>query len=127
MKSRVHHSRETVRFATKLAFALLFSGLCGCASDLATVKAKPARLPTGLRVEEPLASATKCLLAAEHEQSSVALGHDLVAAKMSYEVLERHPKNESARAIYSILYRAFGLGVSVVKSLRFLGHDFYAA
>jgi pimeloyl-ACP methyl ester carboxylesterase len=74
---------------------------CGCASHLATVKTQPARLPTGLRAEEPLDSATKHLMTAEHEQPSIALGHDLLAAKISYGVLERHPKNESARSIYN--------------------------
>jgi pimeloyl-ACP methyl ester carboxylesterase len=62
---------------------------------------KPARLPGTLVVEEPLDSATKYLVAAEHEQSLAALGHDLLAAKISYEVLERQPKNESARSIYN--------------------------
>jgi pimeloyl-ACP methyl ester carboxylesterase len=52
-------------------------------------------------VERPLDAATKCLLAAEHEQPSVALGHDLLAAKTSYGVLEQEPKNESARSIYN--------------------------
>jgi hypothetical protein len=52
-------------------------------------------------VEEPLDSATKFLLAAEHEQPFAALGHDLLAAKISYGVLERQPKNESARSIYN--------------------------
>src|SRR6478736_273859 len=89
------------RVAANCGFALLVSGLCGCAAHLATVKTEPARLPTGLRVEEPLDSATKYLLAAEHEQPSVALGHDLLAAKISYGVLVRQPKNESARSIYN--------------------------
>src|SRR6266481_5072379 len=93
--------KRNARFVTKFAFALLVSGLCGCAALLATVKTQPARLPTGLRVEEPLESATKYLVTAEHEQPSAALGHDLLAAKISYGVLERHPKNESARSIYN--------------------------
>jgi pimeloyl-ACP methyl ester carboxylesterase len=80
---------------------LLLAASCGCASHLATVKTKPARLTTGLRVEEPLDSATKYLVAAEHEQPLAALGHDLLAAKISYGVLERYPKNESARSIYN--------------------------
>src|SRR5580765_2445495 len=87
--------------AAKCGFALLLFQLCGCAAHLATVKTEPARLPTGLRVEEPLESATKCLLAAEREQPSAALGHDLLAAKISYGVLVRKPKNESARSIYN--------------------------
>jgi pimeloyl-ACP methyl ester carboxylesterase len=80
---------------------LFLAGLCGCASHLATVKTKPARLPAGLRAEESLEPATRYLSVAEHEQPSIALGHDLLAAKISYGVLERHPKNESARSIYN--------------------------
>src|SRR6266568_3003798 len=83
----------------RCGFALLLFQCCGCA-HLATVKTQPARLPTGLRAEEPLDSARKHLMTAEHEQPSLALGHDLLAAKISYGVLERHPKNESARSIY---------------------------
>ncbi|HEV3098541.1 MAG TPA: alpha/beta fold hydrolase [Candidatus Udaeobacter sp.] len=52
-------------------------------------------------MEEPLHSATKYLLAAEHEPPLPALGYDLLAAKISYGVLERQPKNESARSIYN--------------------------
>jgi len=89
------------RVAARCGFALLLFQLCGCAAHLATVKTEPARLPTGLRVEEPLESATKYLLAAEHEQPWAALGHDLLAARTSYGVLERKPKNESARSIYN--------------------------
>jgi pimeloyl-ACP methyl ester carboxylesterase len=84
----------------RCGFALVLFQCCGCA-HLATVKTQPARLPTGLRAEEPLDSATKHLMTAEHEQPSIALGHDLLAAKISYGVLERHPKNESARSIYN--------------------------
>ena len=86
--------------AARCSFALLLFQLCGCAAHLATVRTEPARLPTGLRVEEPLESATKLLIAAEREQPSAALGPDLLAAKISYGVLERQPKNESARSIY---------------------------
>src|ERR1700730_12375787 len=89
------------RFAAKCGFALLLFQLCGCAAHLATVKTEPARLPTGFRVEEPLESATKYLLAAEHEQPWAALGHDRLATRISYGVLERKPKNESARSIYN--------------------------
>src|SRR5436309_4370379 len=85
----------------RCGFALLLFQYCGCASHLATVKTIPARLATGLHVEEPLDSGTKYLLAAEHEQPLAALGHDLLAARISYGVLERHPKNESARSIYN--------------------------
>src|SRR4029077_1841193 len=84
----------------RCGFALLLFQYCGCA-HLATVKTIPARLATGLHVEEPLDSGTKYLLAAEHEQPLPALGHDLLAAKISYGVLERQPKNESARSLYN--------------------------
>ncbi|HJW37972.1 MAG TPA: hypothetical protein VJ420_05085, partial [Candidatus Udaeobacter sp.] len=52
-------------------------------------------------MEEPLDSATKYLAAAEHEQALPALGHDLLAVKISEGVLERQPKNGSARSIYN--------------------------
>src|SRR6266550_203309 len=84
----------------RCGFALLLFQCCGCA-HLATVKTQPARLPTGLRAEEPLDSARKHLMTAEHEQPSIALGHDLLAAKISYGVLERQPKDESARSTYN--------------------------
>src|SRR6266513_3780390 len=88
-------------FAAKYGLALFFFQCCGCASHLATVKTIPARLTTGLDVEGSLVSATKYLLAAEHDQPLAALNHDLLAAKISYEVLERQPKDESARSIYN--------------------------
>jgi len=81
--------------------SLLLVGFCGCASHLATVKTIPARIPAGLRVGEPLDSATKYLAAAEHEQALPALGHDLLAVKISEGVLERQPKNELARSLYN--------------------------
>src|SRR5438067_7628134 len=87
---------------TQLGVAvLLFGGLCGCATHLATVKTRPARLPSNLTNEEALEPAKKYLAAAEHEQALPALGHDLLAAKISYGVLERQPKDESARSIYN--------------------------
>jgi pimeloyl-ACP methyl ester carboxylesterase len=89
------------QWGVRVANAALLLGWCGCAAQLATVKTKPARLPQALPLEEPLESATNYLRAAEHEQPLPALGNDLVAAKISYGVLERHPKNESARSIYN--------------------------
>ena len=91
----------TRQFVAGFAAALVLFGLCGCASHLATVKTIPARLPTGLPAGEPLDSATRYLAAAEHEQALPALGHDLLAVKISEGVLERQPKNESARSIYN--------------------------
>ena len=89
------------QWGVRVGSAALLLGWCGCAAQLATVKTKPARLPQALPTEEPLESATNYLRAAEHEQPLPALGHDLLAAKISYGVLERHPKNESARSIYN--------------------------
>jgi len=85
----------------RCGFALLLFQCCGCASHLATVRTKPARLPAGLRAEESLEPATRYLSVAEQEQPFAALGHDLLATRISYGVLQRHPKNESARSIYN--------------------------
>jgi pimeloyl-ACP methyl ester carboxylesterase len=84
----------------RCGFAILLFQYCGCA-HVAVVKLKPAQLPKTLVAEVPLESAKGYLAAAEHEQPLAALGHDLLAAKISYGVLERHPKNESARSIYN--------------------------
>ena len=78
---------------TQLGVAvLLFGGLCGCATHLATVKTKPARLPADFGTEEQLEPAKRYLAAVDHEQPLPALGHDLLAAKISYGELERQPK-----------------------------------
>src|SRR5438876_4483052 len=85
----------------RCGFALLLFQCSGCAAHLATVRTKPARLPAGLHQKESLEPATRYLSVAEHEQSFAALGHDLLATKISYGVLQRHPKNESGRSIYN--------------------------
>jgi hypothetical protein len=85
----------------RCGFALLLFQWCGCASHLAVVKTKPAQLPRIVGAQGPLQSAETYLAAAEHEQSLAALGRDLLAARLSYGVLERQPKNESARSIYN--------------------------
>ena len=92
--------QQTWQIATKCGPILLFS-LCGCAAHLAAVKMQPARLPPELPVEMPLEPAKEFLTAAEHEQPMLALGYDLRAAKISYEILQGHPKDESARSIYN--------------------------
>src|ERR1700752_217063 len=101
MKIMISQLTGTWRFGIRFTTVLALFACCGCAGHLATVKTIPARLPAGLRFEEPLESATKYLLAAEHEQPSATLGHDLLAAKISYGFLVRQPKNESARSIYN--------------------------
>ena len=88
------------RVAAKSGFALLLLSWCGCA-HLAVVKTKPAQLPKALVAEAPLESAERYLAAAEHEQPSAALRHDLLAAKIAHGVLARQPKDESARTIYN--------------------------
>jgi len=85
----------------RCGFALLLFQWCGCASHLAVVKTKPAQLPRTLNAQGPLQLAARYLAAAEHEQPLPALGHDLLAARISWGVLERQPKNESARSIYN--------------------------
>src|SRR6266550_8967896 len=84
----------------RYGFAILLFQYCGCA-HLAVVKTKPAQLPGTVVAEGPLESAKRYLAAAEREQPVPALNHDLLAAKISYGVLERQPKNESARSIYN--------------------------
>jgi len=79
---------------------LLLAGLCACA-HLATVKTKPARIPAEPANNERLERARKYLAAAEHGQPLVALGQDLVAAKIAYGVLEKRPEDDSARNIYN--------------------------
>ena len=88
------------RLAARCGFALLLLQWCGCA-HLAVVKLKPAQLPRASVAKGPLESANRYLAAAGHEQPLLALGHDLLAAKISYEVLERQQKDESARSIYN--------------------------
>ena len=84
----------------RCGFALLLFQYYGCA-HLAVVKTKPAQLPRTVVAEGPLESAKGYLAAAKHEQPLAALGHDLLAARISYGVFERHPKNESGRSIYN--------------------------
>src|SRR5437870_5388634 len=84
----------------RVGFALLLLQCCGCA-HVAVVKTKPAQVPRMLVTAGPLESAKRYLAAAEHEQPVPALNHDLLAAKISYGVLERQLKDESARSIYN--------------------------
>ena len=83
-----------------IVFALSIFGWCGCA-HLATVKTTEPRVPTITASDEKLAVATQGLTAAEREQPMIALGNDLSAAKLSLNVLERHPDNLDARNLYN--------------------------
>jgi len=93
----------------RCGFALLLFQCCGCA-HLAVVRTKPAELPRTVVAEGPLESAKRYLATAEHEQPVPALNHDLLAAKISYGVLERHPKNESGRNIYNFAVARVEIG-----------------
>ena len=84
----------------RCALGLLLFQWCGCA-HLAVVRTKPAQLPRTSVPEGPLESAKKYLVAAEHEPPLPALGHHLLAVKISDGVLERRPDDESARNIYN--------------------------
>jgi pimeloyl-ACP methyl ester carboxylesterase len=84
-----------------LGLALVLLGCCGCAAHLATVKTKAPVLPATVASEALLDSATKFLTRAEHETPISALADDLSAAKICYDVLERHPEDESARKTYN--------------------------
>ena len=87
--------------SVRVAFCcLVLFACCGCA-HLATVKTTQPRVPTIAAGDEQLRSATECLARADREQPVASLGYDLLAAKISYGLLERHPKNESARSIYN--------------------------
>jgi pimeloyl-ACP methyl ester carboxylesterase len=81
--------------------ALVLSGCCGCAAHLATVQTEAPRLSATVASEASLGPATESLAAGEKEQPLAALGHDLLAARISSNVLERFPDNASARNIYN--------------------------
>jgi pimeloyl-ACP methyl ester carboxylesterase len=91
--------RRLRRIQTVFAIGLIVVS-CGCA-HLATVKTTEPRVPAVAASEDELALAKQHLVAAEHDQPLAALGHDLLATKLSYEALERQRKNESARSIYN--------------------------
>jgi hypothetical protein len=80
---------------------VILFGCWGCAAHLAIVETKSAHLPESVVHEAPLDLATKYLAAAEHEPPLSALGFNLLAASVSYDVLEQHPLDEFARTIYN--------------------------
>jgi pimeloyl-ACP methyl ester carboxylesterase len=94
-------SEKRRHILTGFGLALVLFGCCGCAAHLATVKTKAPRLSATVASEASLGPATEFLTAAENEQPLSALGHDLLAARISSNVLERFPNNESARNIYN--------------------------
>lgn len=72
----------------------------GCA-HLANVKTTQPGAPRLMVGEQQLRSATEHLARARHEQSSLSLGNNLSAAKLSLDVLERRPRDVSAQRIYN--------------------------
>jgi pimeloyl-ACP methyl ester carboxylesterase len=84
-----------------VGLALVLFGGCGCAAPPATVRTKAPRLSATVASQTSLGPAMEFLAAAENEQALSALSHDLLAARISYHVLERFPNNESARNIYN--------------------------
>ena len=100
MKSLSLSFNGKLQCPTRLALALLLPGLCGCV-HLATVQTKPAPIPVKPASDVQLDRARKYLTTAENGQPLFSLGQDLVAAKIAYEVLERRPKDDSARSIYN--------------------------
>jgi pimeloyl-ACP methyl ester carboxylesterase len=84
-----------------LGLALVLFGCCGCAAHLATVKTRTPHLSVKVASEASLEPAAESLAAAENEQPLSALGHALLAARISSNVLERFPDSESARNIYN--------------------------
>lgn len=83
-----------------LGGALFLLTCSGCA-HLATVRLVPAQPPASTTQDASLTKARAYLVAAEQEQPSISLGNDLLAAKISYEVLEHRPGDESARSLYN--------------------------
>ena len=65
----------------------------GCA-HLANVKTTQPGAPRLMVGEQQLRSATEHLARARHEQSSLSLGNNLSAAKLSLDVLERRPRGQ---------------------------------
>jgi hypothetical protein len=79
--------------------ALSIFGWCGCA-HLATVKITEPRIPTVAVSDDKLTLAKQHLAAAKGTQPLVALGDDLLAAKISLNVLEQRPNDSTAQTIY---------------------------
>jgi pimeloyl-ACP methyl ester carboxylesterase len=83
-----------------IAFALSIFGWCGCA-HLATVKTTQPRIPTIAASEDQLTIAKRHLAAAERAEPLVALGDDLVAVRLSLNLLEQRPNDTAAENIYN--------------------------
>ena len=80
-----------------IALGLVVTG-CAHLANVKTTQPGAPRLRVG---EQQLRSATEHLARARHEQSSLSLGNNLSAAKLSLDVLERRPRDVSAQRIYN--------------------------
>ena len=81
-------------------FAGVVAFVCCSCAHLATVKTTQPRVPAIGASETKLKLAKQHLAAAEQAQPAVALGDDLLAAKLSLEVLHQRPNDSSAQSIY---------------------------
>lgn len=88
------------QLAARSAFVVLCFQWCGCA-QLATVKTKPARLPRELPAEQSLQVARKHLIAAEGKPPLAALGDNLLAVRISHDVLAQRPEDDAAHNLYN--------------------------
>jgi len=91
------HSNNIRKPVVVIALGLVATG---CA-HLANVTTTQPGVPRLMVKEEQLQSATEHLTRAKHEQPSLSLGDDLLAAKLSLDVLERQPGDLSAQRIYN--------------------------
>jgi pimeloyl-ACP methyl ester carboxylesterase len=73
---------------------------CGCA-HLVTVKTTKPRVPTIIAGDDQLRTASEHLAHAERAQPLLSLGHDLLAAKLSLNILEQRPDDLPAQNIYN--------------------------
>src|SRR4030095_12459777 len=83
-----------------MCLAWSISGASGCA-HLSTVKTTEPRVPAIAASEHELTLAKQHLAAAERAQPLVALGDDLSAAKISFNVLEKRPNDSAAQSVYN--------------------------
>src|ERR1700731_4258319 len=89
------------QIVARFGCAVLLSGLWGC-TPLATVRTRPAQLPRTSVGESPLQSASRDLIAAEHEPAADALADDLLATRTCHSGLAARP-NDDQRGSFIIL------------------------
>ena len=100
MKTMTLALEEMRRFGMRVTSSLALLACCSCA-HLATVKTTQPRIPTIAASEGQLTIAKQYLLEAEREQPVLALGNDLLSARLSLHVLEQRRNDFSALNIYN--------------------------